>query len=91
MAVERLLQPLLVEEVADEAHRSTQHEHAIEAAVGDQLIRLKIERTEARQGGNEETKNMHSNSLRPSSEHASLPNGCVLTKSRKRNESLTSS
>lgn len=41
MAVKRLFQPLLIEVVANEAHRTTQDEHAVKAAVGDQLIRLR--------------------------------------------------
>lgn len=44
MAVKRLLQSLLVQEVADEAHRSPQHEHSVEAAVCDEFIRLQNER-----------------------------------------------
>lgn len=46
MAVQRLLQSLLVEVMADEAHGSPQNKHAVQAAVRDQLIRLRNDETQ---------------------------------------------
>lgn len=40
MAVQRLLEPELIQVVADEADRSAQHEEAVEAAEGHEVVAL---------------------------------------------------
>lgn len=48
VAVEGLLEALLVEEVADEADGASEHEEAVEAAVVDQLVGLLLREGAAR-------------------------------------------